>query len=84
MTDMTKIHDESFRLATQNIMKPTLNAGGKDSDVMVVLESTITNVLLALNNKDARMSAGMLEEGLVPGVLERLSKYESDTNDRRN
>ncbi len=76
MPDLHKIGNESYRKAMVDIVKPTLDAGGKDSDVMVVLESTVTGVLLALH-KRPEIAAGMLEEGLVPRVLERLSDYQA-------
>ena len=76
MTDLHKIGNDSFRKALFAIVKPTMKAGGNESAVMVVLESTIVAVLLALY-RNPKKAAAMFEEGTVPGVLERLSSYEA-------
>ena len=77
MADLNAIGNDSFRKAMAKIIKPTLAAGGGDSAVMVVLESTVAGVLLALY-KNGKMAAAMMEEGLVPGVVDRLVKYDHD------
>ena len=72
MPDLHAIHNDSYRKAMADIVKPTMEAGGGDSAVMTVLESTVTGVLLALY-RDPKKAAAMLEEGLVPGVIGRLT-----------
>lgn len=72
MPDIHAIHNESFRRAMAEIIKPTMEAGGGDGAVMTVLESVVTGVLLALYS-DPKKAAAMLEEGLVPGVIGRLT-----------
>ena len=44
------------------------------SEIMVTLEQVVATVLL-LSMRDARKAAGMLNEGLVPGVENRLTLY---------
>lgn len=41
--------------------------------IHVTLEGVVSLVLLALMRGDARKAAGMLNEGLVPGVERRIS-----------
>lgn len=43
------------------------------SQIMVTLEHTVATVLLALY-ADPKLAAGMLNEGLVPGVEARLAQ----------
>lgn len=74
MTDLKEIHIRSFGKAMREIVIPTLDAGGDEADVLAVLESTITGVLLALY-RDPRMAARMLEESLVPQVIGRISDH---------
>ena len=78
MTELHKIGNISFKKAADEIILPTMNAGGNESSVMVVLESTIAAVLLTLNKGDSRRAAAMLEEGLVPRLIERLTLYAKD------
>lgn len=47
--------------------------------ILVTAEHAITALLLTLYNGDPRKAAAMLNEGLVPGVEERLSFYASKT-----
>lgn len=50
---------------------------GKDgSSILVTAEHAIAAVLLAVC-KDPRIAAGMLNEGLIPGVESRLALYAS-------
>lgn len=46
------------------------------SSILVTVEHAIATVLLAVC-KDPRIAAGMLNEGLIPGIEERLSLYAS-------
>ena len=72
MTDMLEIHNKSYRRAARAIINSTMEAGGRPSDVMVVLESTIAAVLLSLYDDRA---ASMLDEALIEGVIERLVNF---------
>lgn len=47
---------------------------GEQSSILVTAEHAIAAVLLAIF-KDPRMAAGMLNEGLVPGIETRLAYY---------
>lgn len=47
------------------------------SKILVTTEHTIAAVLLAVMGGDARKAAGMLNEGLVQGVEERIALYAS-------
>tara|TARA_R110000751_G_scaffold146094_8_gene249980 strand:- start:2069 stop:2320 length:252 start_codon:yes stop_codon:yes gene_type:complete len=71
---LLQIHNESFATALKAIVKPTTEAGGTDASVLIVLESTITAVLLHLYPDHTR-AASMLEEGIVPGVIQRLADH---------
>jgi len=46
------------------------------SSIMVTAEHAIAAVLLAVY-RDPRTAAGVLNEGLIPGIEERLSLYAS-------
>lgn len=48
----------------------------KQSEILVTTEHAIAAVLLAVMG-DARLAAGMLNNGLVPGIEERLAHYAS-------
>lgn len=43
------------------------------SAIMVTLEGLVSLMLLTLHGNDPRKAAGMLNEGLVPGVEERIA-----------
>ncbi|MGV0909227.1 hypothetical protein [Martelella sp. FOR1707] len=45
--------------------------------IMVTLEHVVATVLLATCDCDARKAAGLLNEGLVPRVEERIALYAS-------
>lgn len=47
-----------------------------ESDILVVLEQTVATVLIGLY-RDPAKAAGMLNEGLIPGVEGRLAYYAS-------
>lgn len=70
---LLQIHNNSARTALIEIVKPTLDAGGTAESVLVVLESVVTGVLLAIYPGDPRKASAMLEEALVPAVIERLA-----------
>jgi len=74
MSALHEIHNLSAALAIREIVQPTIDAGGNSNSVCVVLESVITGVLMAIYHDKPRVAAGMLEEAIVPAVLERLSK----------
>jgi len=44
-----------------------------DSSVMVTLEGLVSLLLLAHMGNDERKAAAMLNEGLVPGIEERIA-----------
>ncbi|MCD4662316.1 hypothetical protein [Agrobacterium sp.] len=46
------------------------------SEILVATEHTIAAVLITVMG-DARLAAGMLNNGLVPGIEERLAYYGS-------
>lgn len=48
----------------------------KQAQILVTAEHAIAAVLVAVMG-DARLAAGMLNNGLVPGIEERLSYYAS-------
>jgi hypothetical protein len=48
----------------------------QQSEILVTAEHAITSILL-LCMGDSRKAAGMLNEGLVPGIEQRLSYYAS-------
>jgi hypothetical protein len=52
------------------------NPDSEGSSIMVTVEHAIAAVLLAVC-KDPRVAAGMLNEGLIPGIEQRLSFYAS-------
>ena len=43
-----QIHNRDAGKIVASIVRPTLEAGGKETDVLVLLESVVTGVLLAL------------------------------------
>jgi hypothetical protein len=45
--------------------------------ILVTAEHTFAVILLACMKGDARKAAGMLTEGLVPGIEQRLAYYAS-------
>lgn len=47
--------------------------------IMVTLDHVVAAVLLATQDRDPRLAAAMLNEGLVPGVEERLSRLIAKT-----
>ncbi len=47
------------------------------SGILVSLEHVVSAVLLTLYDRDPRKAAGMLNEGLVPGVEARLAYFGS-------
>jgi hypothetical protein len=49
----------------------------QDSTIMVTVEHAVTAILLVMF-PDAKIAAGMLNEGLVPGVEARLARYASE------
>lgn len=49
--------------------------GADHAAIMVTLEHAVATVLLAAYGGDARKAAGMLNEGLLPRVEERIALY---------
>lgn len=45
--------------------------------IMVTLEGSVAGVLLALMQRNPAKAAGMLNEGLVPGVEQRLAMVQA-------
>lgn len=48
--------------------------------IMVTLEHLVSTVLMATTGGNHRLAAGMLNEGLAPGVEERLAFTASGSN----
>jgi len=44
-------------------------------EIMVAMEGAVATVLLAVMGRDAEKAVAMLNEGLVPGVEERIAKW---------
>lgn len=66
------IHHESTKAASRTIVQPTMAAGGEASEVLVVLESVVTNVLLHLYDGDTNMAKYMLENAMLVAISRRL------------
>lgn len=47
--------------------------------IMTTLEGLVSLMLLTVMNRDERMAAALLNEGLVPGVESRLALHTSRT-----
>lgn len=75
--ELLKICNDSTHAAVKEIIVPLADAGACDNAVMVVLEGVVAAVLLALNGNDRRKAAAVLEEALVPGVIERIARVGS-------
>jgi hypothetical protein len=78
---MANISHETVKEASRIIMKNMLDAGGDHSDIMITLDGVVAAVLLA-TYMNPRMAASMLEESLVPGVINRISLAASRIKER--
>ena len=70
---LDRIHNKDFRKAARLIIANTIEAGGEPSDVMVILESTVSAVMSFLY-RDPEIARQMFEDALVPGVVGRLTE----------
>lgn len=71
MTEPQK--DTQRALAAAKLIIDGRDPEGDSSSILVTLEGLVTLVLLATMKNDAANAAGMLNEGLVPGVEQRLA-----------
>ena len=71
MTEPQK--DTQRALAAAKLIIDGRDPNADSSSIMVTLEGLVTLVLLATMKNDAANAAGMLNEGLVPGVEQRLA-----------
>jgi hypothetical protein len=76
MTDITDLHNKSLLPIVSSIVKPTIDAGGSWSAVLVVLESVVTGVMLTLGELEG-WNAAEREAYLrtvVAAVRQRMAK----------
>lgn len=71
MTEPEK--DTQRALAAAKLVIDGRDPGGDCSAILVTLEGLVALVLLAAMGNDARKAAGMLNEGLVQGVEQRIA-----------
>ena len=71
---LRRIHNRDYVKACKIIVQDTMEAGGSPSDVMVVLESTITATLLFLY-RDPDIARQMFVDALVPRIPERMAEH---------
>lgn len=74
---MTENLDTQRALAATKAIIDGRNPFTEFSSVLVTAEHAFAVVLLACTGGDPRKAAAMLNEGLVPGIEERLSLWES-------
>lgn len=71
MTEPQKDTQRALLAAKQVIDGRDISADS--SAILVTLEGLVSLILLATMNNDAQKAAGMLNEGLVPGVESRIA-----------
>lgn len=71
MTEPQK--DTQRALAAAKLIIDGRDPSADHSSIMVTLEGLVSLVLLAVMGNDHSKAAGMLNEGLVPGVEQRLA-----------
>jgi hypothetical protein len=74
---MNSILDTSRALAAAKAIIDGRNPVKDMSSILVTAEHAFACILLATQNGDARMAARVLNEGLIPGIEERLAYYAS-------
>lgn len=70
------VNDTVRALAAAKAIIDSRDPIGQQGEILVTTEHAIATVLLAVMG-DARSAAGMLNNGLVPGIEERLAYYAS-------
>lgn len=73
MTNHTR--DTLRTLAAVKSIVDERNIAHEHSAILVTLEHTVTAALLILMGNDPRKAAAMLNEGLLPGIENRLALY---------
>lgn len=68
--------DTQRALAAAKAIFDGRDPNGDAASILVTVEHAIATVLIALY-KEPRLAAGMFNEGLLPGIEERLSFYAS-------
>ena len=71
MTEPQK--DTQRALAAAKLIIDGRDPGADHGAILVTLEGLVSLVLLAVMGNDERKAAAMLNEGLVPGVEERIA-----------
>ena len=61
----------------EDILLPLLEKECSAAAFLVVLEGVVAAVLMAVKNNDRREAAAVLEEALVPGVIQRIARAKS-------
>lgn len=72
---MNHILDTSRALAAAKAIIDGRDPGKDASQILVTAEHAFACVLLATHGGDARKAAAMLNEGLIPGIEQRLAHY---------
>lgn len=71
MTEPQK--DTQRALAAAKLIIDGRDPSADHGAILVTLEGLVSLILLAVMGNDANKAAGMLNEGLVPGVEERIA-----------
>lgn len=71
------VKDTTRALAAAKAIIDGRDPVGKQSQILVTAEHAFATVLLACMGGDARRAAAMLNEGLIPGIEQRLAYYAS-------
>lgn len=71
------IKDSARALAAAKAILDGRDPVDKQSQILVTAEHAFATVLLACMGGDSRKAAAMLNEGLLPGIEERLAYYAS-------
>ncbi len=77
---LTDARIKSYEVAVQAISLPKELVDGSFNDVMDVLQCVISTVLM-LVYQDGRTAAGVLEDQMVPRVIELMAQSEKDTRE---
>jgi len=65
---------QRYHAAAQKVLDD-LDPQQDRGEIMVALEGTVAAVLLVVMGRDAERAVAMLNEGLVPGVEERIAQW---------
>ena len=74
---MSPIIDTARALAAAKAVIDGRDPEKEAAKILVTAEHAIACILLATHGQDPRKAAAMLNEGLVPGIEERLAYYAS-------